>query len=272
MGSKEQAAPALSPCDVAALQKCLEENKGNHKNSGMPSTEEARGLLSALQQSVLRLCAAFYGLSSGAGPTLQKDLSSSATAVVAACCQLVTSIIADGAPEAEVLHLDSEHGSPSERHTSPESGAGSDEADDVDFEPDELTQQGSQLVAASLQLLQALVKLLKAAIKLLLQGDPPIQATSLEAWESVVFHCASLTTSAEDLGAALYPPQDAQQVLGAAEAIHTGAELLLEDLPEPALGAEQEALQSIGEQMQAAHAAVESKAGLIDDDASQPEE
>ena len=54
----------------------------------------------------------------------------------------------------------------------------------------------------------------------------------MEGWENVLFHCKGLRRGAEDLGAALYSPQDEVEVGSAAASLHLCLELLLEECPQ----------------------------------------
>eukprot|EP00882_Tetradesmus_deserticola_P030225 GHRQ01033922.1.p2 GENE.GHRQ01033922.1~~GHRQ01033922.1.p2 ORF type:complete len:168 (+),score=72.55 GHRQ01033922.1:330-833(+) len=74
----------------------------------------------------------------------------------------------------------------------------------------------------------------------------------LDAWESCLFHCRHLKRAVEDLGAALYAPQDFEEVGSAALAVFEVTELMTDECPEPdAVGAQQ--LSRLAAQLTAAH-------------------
>ncbi|KAG1662831.1 hypothetical protein FOA52_009045 [Chlamydomonas sp. UWO 241] len=54
----------------------------------------------------------------------------------------------------------------------------------------------------------------------------------LDGWESVLWHARSMRRCCEDLGAAMYPPQDCEEVQSAAEGLRNSAAIMLEELPE----------------------------------------
>ncbi|BDA46335.1 hypothetical protein COCOBI_08-4270 [Coccomyxa sp. Obi] len=103
-----------------------------------------------------------------------------------------------------------------------------------DYEADELSPDEREVAAAAEVVMRHLVDMLSAVIKVLLRGDVPV-GHDVESWESVGFHCKNLEVTANDLVAELYGPQDAEQLGSAAQAVASGKELILEDLPDSVL-------------------------------------
>jgi hypothetical protein len=67
---------------------------------------------------------------------------------------------------------------------------------------------------------------------LLPAGPPLLPSEALDGWESTLFHCGSLRRLLEDLGAALYPPQEEQELGSAAAALLNCVEVMMDECPE----------------------------------------
>eukprot|EP00878_Enallax_costatus_P013356 GHUV01013963.1.p1 GENE.GHUV01013963.1~~GHUV01013963.1.p1 ORF type:complete len:406 (+),score=169.41 GHUV01013963.1:309-1526(+) len=103
---------------------------------------------------------------------------------------------------------------------------------DLDYDGGEMSSSEMQLLEGSMQLIAAAADVLKAFGKALLQG-PELQlgSESLDSWESCLFHSRHLRRAVEDLGAAMYPPQDVEEVAGAAQAVFEITELMIDECP-----------------------------------------
>lgn len=77
------------------------------------------------------------------------------------------------------------------------------------------------------------------ATRLLHTGGPITQDSALDAWESLQWHAQQLQKSCNALGASLYPPQEADEVAGEAEAVYNSCCLLLDEFPEQYATAEE---------------------------------
>ncbi|KAF8063091.1 hypothetical protein HT031_003930 [Scenedesmus sp. PABB004] len=87
-------------------------------------------------------------------------------------------------------------------------GSDSGEADSLDYEGGEMSGAERELLAACLALLAAATATLRAFGRALLRGPAlPPGGEALDGWESCAFHARHLRRAAEDLGAAMYPPQ-----------------------------------------------------------------
>lgn len=81
-------------------------------------------------------------------------------------------------------------------------------SDGLDYEAEQMSQRERRVLAACLGLLAASAATLRAFGKALLQGPALVAGgEALEGWESCLFHARHLRRAAEDLGAAMYPPQ-----------------------------------------------------------------
>eukprot|EP00879_Flechtneria_rotunda_P011903 GHRR01012432.1.p1 GENE.GHRR01012432.1~~GHRR01012432.1.p1 ORF type:complete len:380 (+),score=184.22 GHRR01012432.1:128-1267(+) len=124
---------------------------------------------------------------------------------------------------------------------------------DLDFEAGEMSSMEQQVLTSSLQLLTASINTIKAFGKALLQGPTlSVGSDQLDSWESCLFHARHLRRAGEDLGAAMYPPQDFEEVGSAALALFEVTELMTDECPNAeAVGPEQ--LSSLASQLKAAH-------------------
>ncbi|KAI8463453.1 MAG: hypothetical protein J3K34DRAFT_147108 [Monoraphidium minutum] len=115
---------------------------------------------------------------------------------------------------------------------------------DLDFEPGALSAPERAVLGGCRALMAAAADVLKALGRALLQGPAlaaggggPGGGEALDGWESALFHARNLQRCVEDLGAAMYPPQDLPEVTSAADGVTTTAELMLDECPAPdALG------------------------------------
>ncbi|CAL8462472.1 g2005 [Coccomyxa elongata] len=128
----------------------------------------------------------------------------------------------------------------------------------VDYEADELSPVEREVAAAAGEVMRHLVDMLSAVIKVLLRGNVPV-GHDVESWESVGFHCKNLEVTANDLVAELYGPQDAEQLGSAAQAVASGKELILEDLPDTVLEQHGSTLAGIDQCLTAAIESLEQK-------------
>ncbi|GBF99347.1 hypothetical protein Rsub_11759 [Raphidocelis subcapitata] len=140
-------------------------------------------------------------------------------------------------------------------------GCGCEAVVDLDFDPGRLDAAEQRLLSACRALMEAATGIVRALGRALLQG-PPLAAGEgggpLDGWESALFHAQNAQRSVEDLGAAMYPPQDVSDAAEAAGALAVTCDLLLDECPDPdALGSE---LAALAEALRAAHARVEEAA------------
>uniref|UniRef100_A0A383W7V5 Cytochrome c domain-containing protein n=1 Tax=Tetradesmus obliquus TaxID=3088 RepID=A0A383W7V5_TETOB len=133
-------------------------------------------------------------------------------------------------------------------------GADDDDSECLDgYDGGRMSSIERQLLDSSLELVAAATATLKAFGRALLQGGELLAGSEvLEGWESCLFHCRHLQRAVEDLGAAVYAPQDFEEVASASLAVFEVTELMADECPDAdAVGAEQ--LSSLAAQLTAAH-------------------
>jgi len=79
----------------------------------------------------------------------------------------------------------------------------------------------------------------------LLTEDIVSEASTLDDWESLLFHAKGLADVSNDLGAALFAPQDASEVTSAADSLNTGCELIFDEVPGHLRDGHAEAIESL---------------------------
>ncbi|KIZ07355.1 hypothetical protein MNEG_0604 [Monoraphidium neglectum] len=133
---------------------------------------------------------------------------------------------------------------------------------DLDFEAGELSGRERELLSSCRALMESAAAVVKAFGRALLQESAltagvsgPGGGEALEGWESSLFHARNLQRCVEDLGAAMYPPQDAEEVSSAADGVATTIELMIDECPAAdAVGGE---LAALGRQLAEARERVE---------------
>ncbi|WIA20080.1 hypothetical protein OEZ85_005940 [Tetradesmus obliquus] len=142
----------------------------------------------------------------------------------------------------------------SEQQAAAAEGADDDDSECLDgYDGGRMSSIERQLLVSSLELVAAATATLKAFGRALLQGGVLLAGSEdLEGWESCLFHCRHLQRAVEDLGAAVYAPQDFEEVASASLAVFEVTELMADECPDAeAVGAEQ--LTSLAAQLAAAH-------------------
>ncbi|KAL4459069.1 hypothetical protein ABPG75_013934 [Micractinium tetrahymenae] len=127
-----------------------------------------------------------------------------------------------------------EEGGDEEAAAATTAAAGSDADSDAGFGlfTAEAFSAGQLAVARRVQrLLAAVLGVAKSVVKLLLAEREGLSPEAVEGWESMLYHIKGLGPVVDDLSAATYPPQDAQELASAAEALATSCELLRDECP-----------------------------------------
>lgn len=102
---------------------------------------------------------------------------------------------------------------------------------DGDRSEEPLTAEQLAAVKGAQGLLAAAMALVKGLVRALLaQCDGDLSSGTCEAWESQLYHVSALAAAGDDLAAACYMA-GVEDVASAAEAVATGAELLVDELP-----------------------------------------
>ena len=140
------------------------------------------------------------------------------------------------------------------------SGANADV--DLDFEAELLTPIELENAHSCLPLLKAVLDLTKCLVQLLLAEGALPDASSVESWESLLFHVKGLADVANDLGAALFAPQELGEVVSAADSLNTGCQLVVDELPDSLSDAQRKSMQDLLSQTESAHIAVVQKTSI----------
>lgn len=133
---------------------------------------------------------------------------------------------------------------------------------DLDFETELLTSTELENAQSCLPLLKAVLDLTKSLVQLLLAEGALHDASTVESWESLLFHVKGLADVANDLGAALFAPQELGEVASAADSLNTGCQLVVDELPDNLADAQREGMQDLLSQIECAHASVEQKTSI----------
>ena len=135
----------------------------------------------------------------------------------------------------------------------PPQSAASDASPDVDldFETELLTSTELENAQSCLPLLKAVLELTKSLVQLLLAEGALHDGSTVESWESLLFHVKGLADVANDLGAALFAPQELSEVASAADSLNTGCQLVVDELPDDLSDAQRKGMQDLCEMLSA---------------------
>ena len=164
---------------------------------------------------------------------------------------LVSGGVKDNIREVQELISESQADEPSRKQSN------GDDADfdlvDLDFETEALSAAEVETAQASLSLIQIVLDSLKLLVRVLLMEQDVTDTTSLDDWESLLFHAKGLADVSNDLAAGLFAPQDVKEVLSAADSLHTGCELVLDEIPERLQAAHAESFHTMAQRLADAH-------------------
>ncbi|KAL3159883.1 hypothetical protein ABBQ38_010281 [Trebouxia sp. C0009 RCD-2024] len=264
-----------------------------------PSHAEAESLLAGLEQRHSQLLTLLCRAGFSAGPTLLNSLQSAASPVTAACVHLLNCISSDKHGEVAVptgkvwaacdaagstaldnktaigrklLHISrsvkdnirevQDVISESRLQTSEQQPAhdlehGSDV--DLDFETEPLRPGEIESAEAALSLIQAVLDILKLLVRVILTEQDVSGETTIDDWESLLFHAKSLADVSNDLAAALFAPQDKDEVVSATDSLQTGCELVLDEIPDRLRTPQTDILESLAHRVSCAHNSVMTK-------------
>ncbi|KAL3157856.1 hypothetical protein ABBQ32_012270 [Trebouxia sp. C0010 RCD-2024] len=258
-----------------------------------PTHAETESLLAGLEQRHSQLLTLLCRAGFSAGPTLLKSLQSAASPVTAACIHLLNCISSDKHGEVAVptgkvwaacdaagstaldnrtaigrklLHISrsvkdnirevQEVISESRSQTSEQQPAndfeqGSDV--DLDFQTEPLRPCEVHTAEAALSLIQAVLEILKLLVRVILTEQDLSGETVIDDWESLLFHAKSLADVSNDLAAALFAPQDTDEVVSAADSLQTGCELVLDEVPDRLRTPHTDLFESLAHRVSCAH-------------------
>ncbi len=124
---------------------------------------------------------------------------------------------------------------------------------DMDFESEALSPVELESSEASLTLMQVVLDVFKLLIRILLTEDVVSSASTLDDWENLLFHAKGLADVSNDLGAALFAPQDTDEVMSAADSLNNGCELVFDEVPGSLRHAHAESIELLTQRLCDAH-------------------
>ena len=261
--------------------------------SNTPSHAEAESLLAALEQRHSQLLTLLCRAGFSAGPTLLHSLQSAAAPVTAACVQLLkfvasqkpiregeaavqtgkvwaacdvvstTALDNKSAIGRKLLHMSRSikdnirevqevvSDSADEQEQSHDTYQDSDV--DLDFETEALGPVEIRTAEASLGLMHTVLDVLKLLVRIILTEKDVSGETTLVDWESLLFHAKGLADVSNDLAAALFAPQDVDEIVSATDSLQTGCELVLDEIPDRLKTAHTEVIESLAKHVSDAH-------------------
>ena len=105
------------------------------------------------------------------------------------------------------------------------------DAVDLDFSEDSLSGPEYELAKAANVIMHSVLDLLKCLVRMLVQQEV-MSEDDVDSWESLLFHAQKLADTNNDLGAALYPPQDNEEIVAISNSIEVGVELMVDEVPD----------------------------------------
>lgn len=164
--------------------------------------------------------------------------------------------VKDNIREVQEMIADSQS-QPPEQELLPDLQQGSDV--DLDFETEPLRPLEIETAESALSLIHVVLDTLKLLVRVILTEQDVSGETAVDGWESLLFHAKSLADVSNDLAAALFAPQDTDEVVSAADSLQTGCELVLEEIPGRLRTAYTEVIESLGHRVSCAHNRVMNK-------------
>ena len=124
---------------------------------------------------------------------------------------------------------------------------------DLDFETEPLGPVEIETAEASLSLIHVVLDMLKLLVRVILTERDVSGTGTVDGWESLLFHAKGLADVSNDLAAALFAPQDVDEVVSATDSLQTGCELVLEEIPDRLRTAHIELIESLAQRVSHAH-------------------
>lgn len=129
---------------------------------------------------------------------------------------------------------------------------------DLDFETDALGPVEIKTAKVALGAIQLVLDILKLLVRMILTEKDVSDAMTLDDWESLLFHAKGLADVSNDLAAALFAPQDTDEIISATDSLQTGCELVLEEIPDRLRTAHTEVIESLAQHLSDAHSNIAS--------------
>ena len=166
----------------------------------------------------------------------------------------ISKSVKDTIREIEELVADSKQAEAS-GHSSSASSDGSADVD-LDFQTEPLSPVELKKIQPCMSIIRVVFRLLKHLVQFLLTQASLLDASVLDNWESLLFHAKSLGDVVNDLGAALFPPQQEDEIASTANSIDAACLLILDELPEHVTCTQRESIQSLVDTLDALHGEV----------------
>eukprot|EP00200_Dunaliella_tertiolecta_P004377 CAMPEP_0202355320 /NCGR_PEP_ID=MMETSP1126-20121109/10266_1 /ASSEMBLY_ACC=CAM_ASM_000457 /TAXON_ID=3047 /ORGANISM="Dunaliella tertiolecta, Strain CCMP1320" /LENGTH=379 /DNA_ID=CAMNT_0048947921 /DNA_START=59 /DNA_END=1198 /DNA_ORIENTATION=+ len=121
-----------------------------------------------------------------------------------------------------------------------------------DFEAGPFSAKDRDVAAAGQALMGVAANTLKLLSRHLLLGSDSLVGAPVEAWENCVWHAKNLQSSVEDLGAAMYPPQELDEIEDMTEGLVVSVQCILEEVLQEHMEAAAEAASSLQSELEVA--------------------
>ena len=291
-------APSKQELQTLAEGLKLEASKiGLMWGSSTPSHAEAESLVAALEQRHSQLLTLLCRAGFSAGPTLLQSLQSAASPVTAACvhllrfvssetptheseaavqtgkvwaaCDAVSNTALDNrtAIGRKLLHIsrsakdnirEVQESISDSQSQAPKHNIYQESDVDLDFESETLGPVEIETAKAALDMIQLVLGILKLLVRIILTEKDVSGATFIDDWESLFFHAKGLADVSNDLAAALFAPQDIEEIISATDSLQTGCELVLDEVPDRLKTAHAEVIESLSQHVSDAHSSITS--------------
>lgn len=129
---------------------------------------------------------------------------------------------------------------------------------DLDFETEALGPVEIETAEAALGMIQSVLDIMKLLVRMILSEKDVSDATSLDDWESLLLHAKGLADVSNDLAAALFGPQEIDEVISATDSLQTGCELILDEIPDRLRPAHTEVIKSLAQHVYESHSSIAS--------------
>ena len=123
----------------------------------------------------------------------------------------------------------------------------SSDSGDLDFAAQAVSPAEHAVATAAVPLLDAVLELCKCLLRMLVKQDK-ISSSLVDSWESLLFHFQKLAEASNDLGAAMYSPQDRQEITDIVDSLEVSFELIADEIPDEVRIEHQDAVDTVARQ------------------------
>ena len=129
---------------------------------------------------------------------------------------------------------------------------------DLDFEAEALGPVEIETAETALGMIQLVLDIVKLLVRMILTENDVSTATGLDDWESLLFHVKGMADVSNDLAAALFAPQDIDEIISATDSLQNGCELVLDEIPDGLRPAHTEVIETLAQHVSDAHKSIAS--------------